>query len=101
LAFFTLFAACVHGYQPCFWALPTVTLGESAAAASIGLINSLGNLGGFAGPFLLGYLATRTGSFLSGLSCLVANLFLAGILVLCLHGVDRSATTMNQLPPKA
>jgi hypothetical protein len=32
---------------------------------------------------------------------LVANLFLAGILVLCLHGVDRSATTMNQLPPKA
>jgi MFS transporter, ACS family, tartrate transporter len=100
LAFFTLFAACVHGYQPCFWALPTATLGESAAAASIGLINSLGNLGGFAGPFLLGYLATRTGSFLSGLSCLVANLFLAGILVLCLHGVDRSATTMNQLPPK-
>lgn len=98
LAFFTLFAACVHGYQPCFWALPTATLGESAAAASIGLINSLGNLGGFAGPFLLGYLATRTGSFLSGLTCLVANLFLAGILVLCLHGVDRGLTGEHQLP---
>jgi ACS family tartrate transporter-like MFS transporter len=96
LAFFTLFAACVHGYQPCFWALPTATLGESAAAASIGLINSLGNLGGFAGPFLLGFLATRTGSFISGLSWLVANLFLAGILVLCLRGVGRVATHRDQ-----
>jgi ACS family tartrate transporter-like MFS transporter len=87
LGFFTLLAICVHGYQPCFWALPTMTLGESAAAASIGLINSLGNLGGFAGPYIVGYLVTKTGSFNLGLLWLMASLFGAGVLVLCLRGV--------------
>jgi ACS family tartrate transporter-like MFS transporter len=99
LAFFTLFAACIHGYQPCFWALPTATLSESAAAASIGLINSLGNLGGFAGPFILGYLATRTGSFASGLLLLLSSLFLAGILVLCLQGIHRSGPSRENQSP--
>ena len=86
LGFFTVFAACLYSYQPCFWALPTIALGESAAAACIGLINSLGNLGGFAGPFIVGYLVTRTGSFTSGLVWLLLNLLSAGILVLCLRG---------------
>jgi ACS family tartrate transporter-like MFS transporter len=85
LVFFILFAAFVHAYQPTFWALPTTFLGESAAAASIGLINCIGGLGGFVGPFIMGYLVTRTGSFSSGLVWLVVNLFLAGILVLCLR----------------
>ena len=84
LGFFSLFASCVYGYQPCFWALPTLTLGESAAAASIGLINALGNLGGFFGPFLLGYLVTRTGSFKLGLVWLLVDLAMAGTLVLLL-----------------
>ena len=85
LAFFIVFAACVHAYQPTFWPLPTALLGESAAAASIGLINALGNLGGFAGPFILGYLATRTGSFVPGLAWLVGSMCIGGILVLCLR----------------
>ena len=85
LVFFILFAACIHAYQPTFWALPTTFLGESAAAASIGLINCIGGLGGFVGPFIMGYLVTRTGSFASGLAWLLVNLFLAGILVLCLR----------------
>jgi len=88
-AFFTLFAAFLNSYQPCFWALPTATLGSSAAAASIGLINSIGNLGGFAGPYLIGYLATRSGSVVSGLGWLPANLLIAGILVFCLRGIHR------------
>jgi MFS transporter, ACS family, tartrate transporter len=87
LGFFTVFAACVHAYQPAFWSLPTITLGESAAAASIGLINSLGNLGGFVGPYIVGYLVTRTGSFNSGLVWLMISLLGAGILVLCLRSV--------------
>jgi sugar phosphate permease len=82
LLFFVLFAAFVHAYQPTFWALPTALLGESAAAASIGLINCIGGLGGFVGPFIMGYLVTRTGSFVSGLIWLLVNLFLGGILVL-------------------
>jgi MFS transporter, ACS family, tartrate transporter len=92
LEFFSLFAACVHAYQPCFWALPTITLGESAAAASIGLINAIGNLGGFVGPFLLGYLVTRTGSFTGGLAWLLGSLVVAAILVLFLRGFRLEGT---------
>src|SRR5215469_6731995 len=89
LGFFTLFAACVHSFQAPFWALPTLTLGESAAAAAIGLINSLGNLGGFVGPFIVGYLATRTGTFTSGMAWLLLSLLLSGFLVLRLPSRTR------------
>jgi D-galactonate transporter len=85
LVFFILFAAFMNSFQPTFWTLPTAFLGESAAAASIGLINCIGGLGGFVGPFIMGYLVTRTGSFASGLVWLLVNIFLAGILVLCLR----------------
>jgi MFS transporter, ACS family, tartrate transporter len=84
LVFFIFFAACVQAHQPTLWALPTALLGESAGAAAIGLINCLGNLGGFFGPFIIGYLATRTGSFTYGLAALVISLFLGGIVVLLL-----------------
>lgn len=96
LGCFTVFATCIYGYQPCFWALPTATLGESAAAASIGMINSVGNLGGFAGPFIIGYLVTRTGTFTSGLVWLLVDLLSAGVLVLCLRGF-----TPRRLPLEA
>jgi ACS family tartrate transporter-like MFS transporter len=94
--FFALFAACVHAYQPSFWALPTITLGESAAAASIGMINAIGNLGGFVGPLLMGYLVTKTGSFTTGLGWLLANLVVAGILVFFLKGYTLRAKTIPQ-----
>ncbi len=83
--FFTLVGAFIHAYLPCFWALPTITLSESAAAASIGLINSVGNLGGFVGPFVVGYLSSRTHSFSGGLAYLLSGLFVSGVLVLCLR----------------
>jgi len=53
-----------------------------AAAASIGLINAVGNLGGFVGPMVIGYLANRTHSFSPGLLYLVASLFVSGVLML-------------------
>ena len=96
--FFALYAACVHAYQPCFWALPTITLGESAAAASIGMINALGNLGGFVGPLVMGYWVTKTGSFTAGLAWLLVNLVGAGILILLLRGYQLSVTA---IPPPA
>jgi len=63
-------------------AIPTGFLGPAAAAASIGLISSLGNLGGFAGPYAIGWVSTRTGSFADGLLAVGASLFLSGALVL-------------------
>ncbi len=61
---FCLAAAGIYAYCPGFWSLPTSFLSGTAAAASIGLINSVGNLGGYAGPHMVGYLSTATGSFL-------------------------------------
>ena len=79
---FVLAGGSFYGFQPVFWAVPTRFLTESAAAASIGLINAVGNLGGFVGPMVIGYLANRTHSFSPGLLYLVASLFLSGVLML-------------------
>src|SRR5262249_36010708 len=46
----------VFAWIPGFWMLPTLTLSREAAAASIGFINAVGNIGGFLGPFLTGLL---------------------------------------------
>jgi nitrate/nitrite transporter NarK len=81
----TLATVGVWTYLPSFWALPTAILSEAAAAASIGFINSVGNLGGFAGPYAVGYLQTATGSTHAGMMILVVSLALAAILVLQLH----------------
>jgi nitrate/nitrite transporter NarK len=82
VALFVLAGGAFYGFQPVFWAVPTLFLSESAAAASIGLINAVGNLGGFVGPMVIGYLASRTHSFSPGLLYLVASLFVSGFLML-------------------
>jgi MFS transporter, ACS family, tartrate transporter len=81
VAMFCLVGAGYYSFHPCFWAVPTAFLSESAAAASIGLINSLGNLGGFVGPLMMGYLVSRTHSFTAGLLYLVGSLCLSGVLM--------------------
>jgi MFS transporter, ACS family, tartrate transporter len=82
VAAFCIVAAGVDGYFPGFWPLPTAFLTESAAAASIGLINSFGNLGGFVGPYILGYVRTATNSFNIGLACLAVSMVLGAVCVL-------------------
>ena len=82
VAAFCVVAAGVDGYFPGFWPLPTAFLTESAAAASIGLINSFGNLGGFVGPYILGYVRTATNSFNIGLACLAVSMAFGAACVL-------------------
>ena len=82
LGLFVVAGGAFYGFQPVFWAVPTLFLSESAAAASIGLINAVGNLGGFVGPMVIGYLANRTHSFSPGLLYLVASLFVSGSLMI-------------------
>ena len=65
-----------------FWALSTEWLSASAAAAGIAQINAIGNIGGFVGPYLLGYVRDATGSFTIGLVGVGAILAGGGILVL-------------------
>jgi len=57
----------IYAALPVFWAIPAGFLAGSAAAGAIGLINSLGNLGGFAGPYLVGWLRQASGDFAAGL----------------------------------
>lgn len=57
-----------------FWAMTTTFLGSTAAAAGIAFINSVGNLGGFAGPYLVGEIKARTGSNVAALLLLGAAL---------------------------
>ena len=73
-----MIALCVAGFGifaclPVFWTLPTAFLSGAAAAAGIAVINSIGNLAGFAGPFAMGWIRDHTGSYTGGL------LLLAGL----------------------
>ena len=69
-------------YLPAFWAVPTDILSQSAAAAAVGMINAVGSVAGFAGPYLFGYLNTRMGSFSYGLAVLMVAAVMGGLLML-------------------
>ncbi len=79
---FTVAALGIQATLPIFWALPTAFLTGGAAAAGIAWINSVGNLGGFVAPFLVGWLRDLTHSTAAGLYVLSGGLVLGGILVL-------------------
>ena len=70
---------------PMIWTLPTAFLSGSAAAGGIAVINSVGNLSGFAGTYAVGFIKQATGSFTGGLLVLSAAGFLGLILVLVLR----------------
>jgi MFS transporter, ACS family, tartrate transporter len=80
ILFFCAAGFSAQAYLPAFWTLPSTLLTKSAAAVAVGLINSLGNLGGLAGPYVFGYLRTATGNFVAGLWMLVGFLAIAGLL---------------------
>lgn len=85
VAMFCVVAVGIYGYLPGFWALPGSFLTGTAAAASIGLINSLGNLGGWAGPYVVGFLSKATGSYFGGVLYLSASALVAAVLVLSIR----------------
>jgi MFS family permease len=73
---------------PTFWTLPTAMLSGTAAAGGIAMINAVGNLGGFLGPYLVGLIKDATGSFSLGLLGISMGA-LAGAVVLLALGHDR------------
>lgn len=73
--------ACSNAFLSAFWAIPTTLLSRSAAAAAVGLINAIASIAGFASPYLLGYLSTRTGSFSAGMATIAAAGVAAGLLI--------------------
>jgi cyanate permease len=65
-----------------FWTLPSSLLRGTAAAGGLALLNSFSNLGGFFGPFLMGWARQTTGNFTLGMLVLSGMLVLAGFAVL-------------------
>jgi D-galactonate transporter len=78
-------ASSANAFLPSFWPVPSAFLGESAAAASIGLINSIGNLGSLVTPSVIGYFLDKTHSFTPGFLYVIASLLIAIFLMLTLR----------------
>ncbi|RTL51832.1 MAG: MFS transporter [Bradyrhizobiaceae bacterium] len=79
--------------KPPLWSMPTLFLSGSAAATGIATINSIGNLGGFAGPAMIGWIKDLTGSFAGGLYFVAGLLTLSAIITLALSRSGRNAAT--------
>ncbi|MGP0069018.1 MAG: MFS transporter, partial [Isosphaeraceae bacterium] len=92
---FTLALTGLKAYMPAFWAMPSLILSEAAAAGSIGLINSVGNLGGFVGPSLLGLVESLTGSFVYGLIYLCFSMVISATIILSLGLGHRPGKTQS------
>lgn len=75
----------VFAVLPVFWTLPTAFLSGASAAAGIAVINSVGNLAGFFGPFAMGALKDATGDYAAGLWVIAACALVAIVVVLSLH----------------
>src|SRR5258707_14252330 len=73
-----------------FWPIPTRFLSGVGAAAGLAFINSIGTIGGFAGPYLMGWLKDYTGSFEAGLLAMAGVLLAAGVLAFSLKLVIKA-----------
>ncbi|WP_318503795.1 MFS transporter [Bacillus sp. T3] len=80
-------------YSP-FWSIPPSFLTEAAAAGAIALINSIGNLGGFFGPYIVGYIKDTTGSFNTSMIFLGVSMILSSSIVVLL--VKQSGKAINK-----
>jgi ACS family tartrate transporter-like MFS transporter len=85
-SFWSLPAIClavigIYGTRPTFWPLPSIFLSGTAAAGGIALINSIGNLGGYVGPFIVGWIKDSTKSFEMALYFLAACSLALGAVV--------------------
>jgi MFS transporter, ACS family, tartrate transporter len=75
----TICAMALYAALSTFWTLPTGFLTGSAAAGGIALINSIANIGGFVGPYAIGWIKDATGATTLGLVALAACLIMAGL----------------------
>lgn len=98
----TLVNIGISSAKPPLWSMPTMFLSGSAAAAGIATINSIGNLGGFVGPAMIGWIKDVTGSFQGGLYFVAALLVLSAVLTLVLARSQRAsaATAADALPQR-
>jgi MFS transporter, ACS family, tartrate transporter len=92
LLFVCLTAIGVYGAFGVWWSYPTSFLSGIAAAGAVGFINSIGNMGGYLGPYLTGFIKDTTVSFKSAYLLFAALLLTAGLLMLTLGKRDIGRT---------
>jgi len=95
VVFLLLGSGFLFAYYPAFWAIPTTMLGETAAAATLGLLNSIGQLGGLAGNYTIGFLNDRTHSLLASFGLIALVYVVAGGLILSLKTRAALAATQS------
>jgi D-galactonate transporter len=78
-------AAGIFGCLPVFWTLPTAFLCGAAAAGGIAIVNAIGNLAGFAGPYVMGGLKDATGTYTAGLLTIAVVALIGAGIVMALH----------------
>jgi ACS family tartrate transporter-like MFS transporter len=83
--------------KPPLWSMPTMFLSGAAAATGIATINSIGNLGGFAGPAMIGWVKDQTGSFAGGLYFVAGLLILSTVLTLVLSFTQKNKVSATEL----
>jgi MFS transporter, ACS family, tartrate transporter len=93
----TIAAIGLYSFTPPFWSLPTAFLRGDAAAAGIALINAVGNLGGFLGPYVMGWMKDATGDYLIGLRLLATAALMSAVFV-CLK--VRAVTPASEETPR-
>jgi len=84
-----------------FWSLPSLIFPAGVAGGARGIINGIGNLGGFFGPTLLGWIMTNTGSMTYGIYSLVAISVLGGILAMFLPKITADYKYKELAKPSA
>ena len=85
LALVCLSAIGIHAAMGVWWTIPTTFLTGPAAAGSVALINSCGNLGGWVGPNMMAWVKVNTGSFDAGYFIMGAAMLVSGLLVLTIQ----------------
>jgi len=85
IAGLSLTAFGVSAAKPPLWSLPTTFFAGTAAAASIGFINSLGTLGGFAGPYMIGSTNGISGNFTRGLYFVGSTLIVSAVTIVIMR----------------
>jgi MFS transporter, ACS family, tartrate transporter len=85
IALISVALAGLYSFKSPFWALPTLFLSRSAAAVSIAVINSIGNLGGFVGPYMIGVVKGSGGSGVAALGVLAGLLVISFFMTLLMR----------------
>ena len=97
IAALTIINVGISCSKPPLWSMPTLFLSGTAAATGIATISSIGNLGGFAGPVMIGWIKDQTGSYAGGLYFVAGLLVLSTVLTLILSMTNKPKVNVSKV----